>query len=71
MLIGAALVDDNGRIAVDVTVPHDLSPGDHLLIVTGIDADGHPYQLYAPIEVRRPISWATVALWVISGCFCC
>jgi len=66
-LIGAALVNDDGRIDADVTIPPNLAPGDHLIVVTGVDVNGRPYQLYAAIEVRRPVSWATIALWATSG----
>lgn len=39
-VLGTAQTDGDGNLAVDVTVPSDLEPGDHVLRLSGTNAQG-------------------------------
>lgn len=41
-LLGTATTDAQGNLAVDVTLPTDLSAGDHTLRFSGTNAEGEP-----------------------------
>lgn len=41
-VLGTAQTDGAGNLAVDVTLPSDLAPGDHILRLSGTNAQGEP-----------------------------
>jgi hypothetical protein len=66
-LLTVAYADADGNFEVTTRIPADIAPGKHLIVATGLDANGRPYQRYRHAEIRRPVSVATIALWAVSG----
>jgi hypothetical protein len=62
--VGHGLTDAQGRLDVNMSLPADVQPGPHTVIVYGWDAAGHPRFAYAVVTVTRPFSWWP---WLILG----
>jgi hexosaminidase len=49
VVLGTAEVDSNGNFRTTVTIPEDLSLGEHHLVISGLDPDGLPRQVTIPL----------------------
>jgi hypothetical protein len=65
-VLGTAFADADGGIELTALIPANLAPGEHLIVATGMDPNGRPYQIYSRIEIRRPVPWSNITLWITS-----
>lgn len=52
--LGTATVDGDGQFSTQVTIPSDLSPGEHTLRVEGTNADNEPRTVDVAVTVAEP-----------------
>ena len=54
VLVGEETADANGDVSFIIIIPDDFPPGDHTLILLGLDPDGNERRLTAAITVDSP-----------------
>ena len=50
-VLASGTVGADGSFSETVTIPSDATPGDHIILVRGTDADGDPVSIEIPITV--------------------
>lgn len=66
--LGAVLASATGTIDAAVTIPSDLAPGEHTLVVSGTGVDGDPRALSTPFTVTAPdVVVTTTVVAIASG----
>jgi hypothetical protein len=61
---GTAVAGSSGTVAGIAVMPADLPPGRHIVMATGVGADGSPWALYAVVTVARPYPRVAVGVGV-------
>jgi LPXTG-motif cell wall-anchored protein len=51
IVLGVFQVDEQGRLLMDVTLPPDLPPGQHDIVVSGLGVKGGAWQYVQPVNV--------------------
>ena len=59
VVLGTFTADAQGRVRATVTLPGDVTVGNHSLTVAGTDAAGRPYAVTSPVVVAAAITTTT------------
>lgn len=51
VLLGTATVDGNGNFRTTVRIPTSVDPGEHTLVMAGLDADSLPREVSIPLTI--------------------
>ncbi|WP_051389449.1 LamG-like jellyroll fold domain-containing protein [Arthrobacter sp. 35W] len=49
--LGTAVADAQGNVTLTVALPADVAAGEHLIVLTGVDASGAPVEVSIPLTV--------------------
>jgi Mg-chelatase subunit ChlD/lysophospholipase L1-like esterase len=60
--LASVTADDEGRVSAEVTLPDDLSRGDHLLVAQGFTDEGEYLLTGNPVEVARMSPWGGLGI---------
>ena len=54
VVLGTAVANNLGNLTKGITLPAGLTPGVHVLVVTGVDPDGETHQIRMTFTVKAP-----------------